>query len=371
MFSHVEVRKPAVERESLHGCDVVSVAHGEAREGFLSCSRRGDDPSSVFQGFAPPPARVTAQLVFGGVRHRDAAFRRMGPVTWPVMWLQGDPCSGEHLAGTQAFLIDGPEVRPIRVDGQVVGSAWSDEDADWALLVGLLPPGAGGDRAAQARGCFEAMDRAVGMAGFRFLDVIRTWFFLDRLLEWYDEFNAVRTRYFAERGVFDHRVPASTGIGAGNPSGSAVIAGALAMRPRRSDVGAAEIGSPLQCPATDYRSSFSRAVEVRRSWGRQVMVSGTASIAPGGATVHVGDAARQIDRTLDVVEAILESRGMKWADTVRSIGYFQDMRDLPKFSEALRRRGLEAFPFVPAHATVCRHDLLFELELDAVSVSRD
>ena len=48
--------------------------------------------------------------------------------------------------------------------------------------------------------------------------------------------------------------------------------------------------SPLQCPALEYGSSFSRAAELRTPGWRRVVVSGTASILPGSHEVaHVGD----------------------------------------------------------------------------------
>ena len=75
---------------------------------------------------------------------------------------------------------------------------------------------------------------------------------------------------------------------------------------------------------------------------------------------------KQIHWTLDVVQAILKSRGYEWADTVRAIVYFRDIHDLPVFDAICNERGIAPLPLAPAHAIVCRDDLLFEIELDAV-----
>lgn len=83
--------------------------------------------------------------------------------------------------------------------------------------------------------------------------------------------------------------------------------------------------------------------------------------------MYVGDVEKQIHLTLDVVEAILRSRGMDWKNTVRAVGYFRDIADLPLFEYCCRTRGIPALPLTPAHTIVCRNDLLFEMELDAVS----
>jgi enamine deaminase RidA (YjgF/YER057c/UK114 family) len=71
--------------------------------------------------------------------------------------------------------------------------------------------------------------------------------------------------------------------------------------------------------------------------------------------------------TLDVVEAILKSRGYKWEDTVRAIGYFRDINDLPAFDAICKERGIAPLPLAPAHVIVCRDDLLFEIEIDALA----
>jgi len=341
------------------------IDYGGITESCLGVQRVGDDPMAVFYGFPETSDDVVAQWVFGGCQFHDRARKVMGQADWPMMWLQGDPCNGKHLAGLQAVLLKGTPVRRLELDGVLVGSAWSDADADYCWLTGILPSDLSAPRAVQTRQVFERMEAVLKQVGLGFLDVVRTWLYLDHLLDWYDEFNGVRTRFFKERGVFENRVPASTGIGACNPQGAALVAGALAIKPKNRNVKISVIASPLQCEATNYKSSFSRAMELEFPGRRQLLISGTASIAPGGKSMHRGDTAAQIDLTMKVVGAILESRGMAWQNTTRAIGYFQDMRDAPLLVDYCRVNGIADFPVVNAHATVCRSDLLFELELDA------
>ena len=86
--------------------------------------------------------------------------------------------------------------------------------------------------------------------------------------------------------------------------------------------------------------------------------------------MYTGDVAKQIHLTLDVTEAILKSRGMDWQNTVRAVGYFHDIHALPVFDACCRERGMPPLPLAPAHATVCRADLLFEMELDAIALGK-
>ena len=161
-------------------------------------------------------------------------------------------------------------------------------------------------------------------------------------------------------------MPASTGIGVGNHAGAALVTDVLAMKPMNNNVRTEAVGSPLQCPATNYKSSFSRAVEVALPDHRRLYVSGTASIEPGGKTVHVGDVGKQISLTMKVVQAILESRKMSWADVSRAIAYFKDIEETPLFENYCRDNRLPFLPIAIAHSDICRDDLLFEIEVDAV-----
>ncbi|HEU5397361.1 MAG TPA: translation initiation inhibitor, partial [Verrucomicrobiae bacterium] len=195
---------------------------------------------------------------------------------------------------------------------------------------------------------------------------MRTWFFLDELLDWYGDFNAVRTQFYSGISFRTGSLPASTGIGARNPAGHALMAGAWAMHSLLPEAKVEEIASPLQCPAPKYGSSFSRAMELTSPAGRRLVISGTASIAPGGATLWPEDARRQVAQTMEVIEAILQSRGFQFSDTSRAIAYCKHPTDALCFTDWCAARGL-SLPVVLAHCDVCRDDLLFELELDAVA----
>jgi hypothetical protein len=59
---------------------------------------------------------------------------------------------------------------------------------------------------------------------------------------------------------------------------------------------------------------------------------------------------------------------MTWGDVTRGIAYFADIAERSTFNAIWQSRGLPVFPLALSHADVCRHDLLFELEVDAVKV---
>lgn len=269
------------------------------------------------------------------------------------------------LGGAHLHALTGP-VQPLLLEGQPLGTVWDSPHATECLLSGLYAPDTSASRPAQARATYERMEEALDLVGMDFSHVARTWLFLEDILAWYGEFNDVRTRFFTERGVFDRLVPASTGIGGSNPAGAAMMTGVYAVKPKDDTVTVQAVPSPLQCPALAYGSSFSRAVEVAMPGLRRLYVSGTAGIAPDGKTAHLGDVVGQTALTCDVVAAILHSRGLDWGDVTRATAYVRYPEDAGVFEQQRLAKGLPPLPVVVTHNVICRDDLLFELEVDAV-----
>lgn len=315
------------------------------------------------QAAADCNATLLSQFVFAGTEHYEA-FQKQADC--PVVWLQGDACTDGSLYSMQAVALSGIDAHSIHFNGRDMGFTYEDDHARYCRLRGVIPQDLRASRMEQTRSAFETMDAALKLNGFEFIDTVRTWIYLDHLLEWYDDFNIVRTEYFNETGIFEQMVPASTGIGAGNQYGSAIMMDVFAVKPKNNSLKIQEVASPLQNPALDYKSSFSRAVEMVYPTHKNLLISGTASIDPAGATVHLDDPEKQIRLTMDVVKAILESRGMEWNDLFRGIAYFKDMEYLPVFEQIAAELGIARFPLAISHADVCRDDLLFEIEVDAV-----
>lgn len=314
--------------------------------------------------------KIIAQDVFGeaglyqeGVLPIEQAF---GKVDWPIMCMQGGSNTAGFCYSTQLYVVSGTSVEPIFLDGHLLGYILEDEDAKYCMLRNIGPLDTQSSKTKQASDTWETMESALHIGGMEIRDVVRTWFYVDDILSWYDEFNAVRTSFFRDRGLLDVP-PASTGIGVGNYRGTALIAGALAIKSKNENIVIRAIPSPLQCPALEYGSSFSRAIEVKTPNCRALYISGTASIKQGGATAYGGDVAKQIEVSMNVASAILKSCAMDWSDVTRCIAYFNDPMDIPLFGKYCKSAGLPQLPVITVAADICRSDLLFEIEVDAVA----
>lgn len=350
----------------VHGCEFVlteTMAPDEPVEVlFARLIRRLQERQAVLLGL----------MIYGSVDRCEiveAAMRlELGEPEWPVTWVEGASCNGALLAGVQAFAVSGRPVERIRIGHRVVGSVLEDETARHCLLGGLGPVALALEPRAQVQQMFGNLELALERAGLALGDVVRTWFYNADILAWYPEFNRVRSAYYAGVKWRAGSLPASTGIGARNPSGAAVQVALWAVRPLVADSisPAREIGSPLQCPAPAYGSSFSRAMEVESGGWRRLQISGTASIHPDGRTAWVDDPRRQLDLTMAVVEAILQSRRMGFSDVTRATVYLRHPQHAELFRAWQVGRDLPALPVVVTHSVVCRDDLLFEIEVDAV-----
>ncbi|MBL7114791.1 MAG: hypothetical protein ISS35_03420 [Kiritimatiellae bacterium] len=365
----------ALTMESTVGVDICSLQRPQHTEHWLTIHPENDSPSfdtfeRIHDFIEKHNASILKQYVFGGCQFHDKGMKALkricGPVNWPVTWIQGDACSGTRLTGIQLHAVTGVPVNQIYLNDRCVGTTFEDDDAAYCFLGNLQTSDITLSRTEQTKKTFQKMETALAKARMDFSHVIRTWLYLENLLAWYDPFNDVRTQFFEDQGVFDRLVPASTGIGTSNPDNGALVTGALAINPKTDKIRIQEVMSPLQCAASDYRSSFSRAVEVRTPDHSKLYISGTASIDSDGNTIYIDDCPRQIAHTMNVIEKILRSRDMNWENTTRAIAYFKNIQDASFLKQYCQLNGLPHMPIAIAHSDVCRDDLLFELELDAV-----
>ncbi|MGB6367001.1 MAG: RidA family protein [Thermoanaerobaculia bacterium] len=126
--------------------------------------------------------------------------------------------------------------------------------------------------------------------------------------------------------------------------------------------------------AYDYATPvpFSRGTRVELPGFSLILISGTASVDEAGDSIHVGDIEAQSWRTFKNIEGLLATEGADWHDVVRTTCYLRDMsRDYEPFNEVrmafYKEKGLDFFPASTGiQATLCREDLLIEIEAMAI-----
>ncbi|MFH1725808.1 MAG: RidA family protein [Elusimicrobiota bacterium] len=314
-----------------------------------------------------------------GVRKSAYLDQGMDP-TPPGAYLDGAPPCGAEFGGAQIWGIapkanDKAAVSTVDCPGGLRGRLWTGSgfrflhvpavrgtDAD-----GRLPAGC----ATQAERMFENAREAVESHGFKYTNVVRTWIYVRRLLDWYDDLNKVRNALYQRPGYFGRngspRFPASTGI-QGRLLDEECVMDVLALDCNGS--GGIE-ASPIlttakQGQAFSYRSAFARGMALRAGKRRTIHVSGTASINGAGETIHKTDAEAQSLQTLMSVAAVLEQQGAGLENICSSTVFCKDVEAYEAFRRAARLLRVPRFPAVFVLADVCRHDLLVEVEAVAV-----
>lgn len=314
------------------------------------------------------------------LRLRDEIYRhheldvRMVPT-----WIEGRPLGAGDLVGWQLWGIvphaRGVEVNTVETPGGGAARMWHGPGFRMLHLPfvrGTLPDGSlAGDAPAQAEAMFGNAEAALAAHGIGFAQVVRTWIYMDRLLEWYDDFNRVRTRYYRPAGFGGPNglpYPASTGIQC-HCADEECMMDVLAVE--TLDANAAPIAtaiqrSPRQDQSFNYGSAFSRGMRIEVEGRRTVHISGTASINPAGASVHLDDPELQSLETLMCIAAILENEGGSLRNITSATLFCKTTAAWEAWQRVCRLLQVPDIPFVPVMADVCRHDLLVEMEAVAV-----
>jgi enamine deaminase RidA (YjgF/YER057c/UK114 family) len=313
---------------------------------------------------------------------RDSALKAVDLAAHrPVTYIQGQPTWGEGLAGViiHAVFKEGPtdEVWTI-MDGETpCGRGWRRNGATYLVLQNIQCMEKGPARIntapIQTSRVFERAQNILHGQGAAFPDVVRTWFYLSEILDWYSEFNQVRNARYRQFGIMpgpatEHiLLPASTGIGGENPQGSACAMDLLAvLNHGSSDPSIRKMTNPGQTDAIQYGSAFSRAVLVCEASVSVIHVSGTAAIDHAGRSLYPNDIRSQIACTLDHVEALLGQDGARLSDIAAATVFVKRPEDEHVFRKMAEARGLHDFPGVCMVADVCRKELLFEMDAEVV-----
>jgi enamine deaminase RidA (YjgF/YER057c/UK114 family) len=192
-----------------------------------------------------------------------------------------------------------------------------------------------------------------------FKDVLRTWCYLVDIDRDYAEFNLSRNEFFEHEDV--RRLPASTGICAGLPQG-ALCGFDLYTLINPEGAGIEVMHTPTLNEADEYGSAFSRGMKLVLPEKTVLFISGTASVDEAGATVHLNDIRKQIERMLLNIEKLLEPHGATFTDIAQGITYLKKRSYYETFLEVWQEWGPEDTPNSIVEAGVCRPDLLCEME---------
>lgn len=312
---------------------------------------------------------------FAGIRRKYLNFEGGS-----FSYIHGQPCSGRGLAGIQIHAVEPASPKDywvIRHNNLPCGNGWKRGDSNYIHLNGIVGNENGvKQREEQASSMFEKIDRILASQSVSFGNVARLWIFLEDILGWYDEFNAIRTEKFKALGLIPQPVveseldrlclPASTAVGGRNPAAASCLIDLLAVS---GDARISILPGKQQRSPFRYGSAFSRGVSIREKDCDQILVSGTAAIDEKGRSLYPEDVEAQIGRTIETIESLIAERGARPEDIRSATVYLKKPEFLAVYKKVAAGFGPAPIPAVCVVADICRDELLFEMDALAV-VSR-
>ncbi|HPD28833.1 MAG TPA: Rid family hydrolase [Phycisphaerae bacterium] len=220
----------------------------------------------------------------------------------------------------------------------------------------------------QTRGIFDRYNALLCEQGMTLADhVMRTWLFVRDIDANYQGLVAARREFFAEHGLTaDTHFIASSGIGGSSADPAAIVTlDAYAISGVRPEQIRFLAAPDHLSPTYVYGVTFERGTSVAYRDRKHVIISGTASIDHQGKILYPGDVSRQLDRTLENIEALLDHAGATVNDMSAFIVYIRDPSDHMIAQQQMRDRFGHA-PIAVLVAPVCRPGWLIEVEGTAV-----
>ena len=349
----------------------------------------GEAYDRIAQALREHHLEIVQERIFGSLpeersvmaaRHR--VFQKYGfGSDNPVTYIQGNPTSGKGLAGViiHAVSLDHADDVWTIFDGETsCGRGWKHNGLTHLVLQNIQALDREGlsprllSRPLQTQHMIERAERILRENGASYKDVVRTWFYLSGILDWYAAFNKVRNEKYGEFGIMpgpgdrDLLLPASTGIRGETPSGAASTMDLMAIVGEADRSAVKQLTNAAQLDAFRYGSAFSRGALIQEPDVSLIEVSGTAAIDEHGVSLYPGDLRSQINCTFGKIDSLLGQVGACLADICAATVFVKRPEYAEVFWEMAKDRGLEEFPAVCVIADVCREELLFEIDAEAV-----
>lgn len=374
-----------------------TVTHKTFTGFFLTVLADGDQPTgeaaaAVFEELAHILAEKQIQPIqekIYGIREveqqvldaRRKAFVNHGlDPSLPTSYIEGRPAGDAQFNGVSVWGLVPVEsgtnvVKSVGSETTMPARCWEGEGFRMLYLPyvegnkndGKMPSCA----TSQAQHMFTNVNHALEANDFHYSQVVRTWIYMSRLLDWYGEFNRVRTNHHDQVGLgHDNRTsifPASTGI-QGRHHDEECFMDVLAVDSYEpGSVGMTPIcQTSRQGAAFTYGSGFSRGMGLDIEGRKTVFVSGTASINSAGQSIYWDNPEAQTIETLLNVAALLQDNGGGLKDITLATVFCKNNDVYEAYKSAMRLLQIPAFPCVEVITDVCRHELLIEIEAMAV-----
>jgi enamine deaminase RidA (YjgF/YER057c/UK114 family) len=399
LYTHDKLqRKPMIIKQTTNEYSEFKIFIADIKNTYLCITAQVSDPNAdpihtaeviydrVTEILSNAGAQIIHERIFGNnaiyknlLETRNKSIRKRFPEDpGLVTYIEGESCYGNPLAGIQLRSFcpaKGEETVKIIREGNIPqGRKWNRNGAKFLQFQKLHGGNLSNEQnhRKQAEMMFRKAETFLKTEDASYRDVVRTWIYVENILDLYHEFNLARNTCYTDFGLLksgnlDHAekifLPASTGITGKNPEGASTIMDLLAVT-QSSDTGIQirPLYGTRQRSPYRYGSAFSRAMCVVEPEGKWIFVSGTASINEKGESINIGDISSQVKYTVEVVDSLIQSEGASFSDLCEATVFLKRKKDFSLYQETAESLGLSSIPAVYLVADVCRDELLFELD---------
>ena len=285
-----------------------------------------------------------------------------GPVA--VSIVQQAPLPGAKVALLAYHLTDDAGIAKERLSPHHVQVGKRGLRHLWSTRLCAGSDAAPASAAGQTREIFADLIATLAGAGGTLRDhCVRTWIYVKDVNVFYKDMVESRRELFERQGLTaDTHYLASTGIEGGCAHRYDLVAmdaySILGMAPGQMSY---LNDFDRLCPTRNYGVTFERGTRIAYADRSHHFISGTASIDGTGAVVHRGHVLRQLERTLENVEALLGAGRAGLGDMMHLTVYLRDPADFPSVEGYLSER-FRGLPMVIVEGAVCRPEWLIEVE---------
>lgn len=320
-----------------------------------------------------PFSGITATIFVSDAANQDGpirehkAFRRLVDAGVAITIIQQPP------AGVQLSMLAYHVARPLPSNRQHLAVAGVKSTGmglsvrsgpyEFVYLKNLVAEN-GGDATLQTEQLMGVPGAGAQTGGVKLDEVVRTWLYVNDVDTHYRGVSTGRNRVFDRYGISAATgFPASTGIeGRSSDHSDLVELDVLAIRGLRPGQSRRMEALTHMNSTLEYGVTFERGRQVVFGDRRHLYVSGTASISNKGEVMFSGDVARQTERAIENVAALLEQSGARLTDLRYAVVYLRNASDAALIEKVLQTSPLKDTPRVVVRAPVCRPKWLVEIE---------
>lgn len=311
------------------------------------------------------PEPVFVRFFCSDVCNQAPVIERLWPSTGTCqrLYIGQQPLDSRYLS-LQAYCIDCNAQRTEESDGSLLVRHGKYESL-WSMDY----PAFTGNSEKQTDQIIHSLQSRLESRGMNLeSNVMRTWYYLRDIDNNYAGMIKSRVLHYEASGLdaCNHFI-ASTGIEARSPDPHTLVAlqshAIKGLLPAQVTYLKA---LDYLSPTASYGVNFERATKIVYGDRRHCHISGKASIDKHGNVLHKGNVARQMERALENMEALLEEGGMGMNDMRCATIYLRDSEDIAAIMPVISSRlPADCARNITAGA-VCRPEWLVEIEGEVI-----